>query len=177
MSITNWQYDEADYKNHKYDNLLIPEGDHRVRIENAEPKVFKNGNEGFEIELSVEGFSSKLWYCMSFDVNDRQKTNQRIGAFFDSFGITNHNLATYPQWVGAYGMVHVKHNNWQGNTYANVVYCINKATQMKLFGQVPQRRPGTQAESNNPFTDCLNNFSVNSNMPVRRMPPVDPRFN
>lgn len=175
MSITNWQYDETDYKNHKYDNLLIPEGDHRVRIENAEPKVFKNGNEGFEIELSVEGFSSKLWYCMSFDVNDRQKTNQRIGAFFDSFGITNHNLATYPQWAGAYGMVHVKHNNWQGNTYANVVYCINKATQMKRLGQTSQATSqALQTASRNVFDDCINNSTVNPNRPTRI--PVDYRF-
>lgn len=175
MSIINWNYDEAQYKEHQYDFALIPEGDHRVCIVQAEPKVFKNGNEGFEIELEVEGFNSKLWYCMSFDHNDPQKTNQRIGTFFNSFGITNHDLSAYRQWTGARGMVHVKHNIWEGNTYANVVYCINKATQMKRLGQTSQATSqALQTDTRNIFDACINNSTVNPNRPTRI--PVDSRF-
>ena len=57
--MANWIYNASDYTARNFE--LIPEGDHRVRINNVIEKVFSTGNEGFEITLDVPGYNSKLW--------------------------------------------------------------------------------------------------------------------
>ena len=64
--------------------------------------------------------------------DDPKKTNQSIGSFFDSFGITDYDLSHYRNWIGKVGAVRVKHEEYNGTTSAKVAYCISRAKQDKL---------------------------------------------
>lgn len=128
--MANWNFDATQYK--EQDFQIIPTGDHRVRIEDVIEKKFNSGNEGYEITLSVNGYNSKLWFYLVLDANNTERTNQRIGEFFNSFGIANTTFGTGKQWIGHVGAVRVKHEEYNGNMNAKVAYCIAKNRQDKL---------------------------------------------
>ena len=128
--MANWNFDATQYK--EQDFSIIPAGDHRVRIEDVIEKKFNSGNEGYEITLTVNGYNSKLWFYLVLDASNVERTNQRIGEFFNSFGITNTAMGTGKQWIGAVGAVRVKHEEYNGTMSAKVAYCINKGRQDKL---------------------------------------------
>ena len=129
--MANWTFDPSNYEE-KQEFTIIPAGDHRVRIIDAEEKVFRSGNEGYEITMEVNGFASKLWYYLVLDKADRKKTDQRLGDFFNSFAITDYDLKHYRSWIGKVGAVRVKHEDYNGNTSAKVNYVINRKNQDKL---------------------------------------------
>ena len=128
--MANWNFDATQYK--EQDFQIIPAGDHRVRIDDVVEKKFNSGNEGYEITLSVNGYNSKLWFYLVLDASNVERTNQRIGEFFNSFGITNTAMGTGKQWIGSVGAVRVKHEEYNGTIGAKVGYCINKSRQDKL---------------------------------------------
>lgn len=128
--MANWNFDATQYKENDFQ--IIPVGDHRVRIADVVEKTFSSGNEGYEITLEVNGHSSKLWFYLVLDASNIERTNQRIGEFFNSFGITNTAMGTGKQWIGSVGAVRVKHEEYNGNMSAKVAYCINKGRQDKL---------------------------------------------
>ena len=128
--MTNWTFNPAEYQESSFS--LIPIGDHRARVNDVTFKRFNSGNEGFEIILDVSGQSGKLWFYLVLDPSDTKKTNQRIGAFFDSFGITDYNMGNYQGWKGKIGAVRVKHEAYEGKDSAKVAFCINKKNQDKL---------------------------------------------
>ena len=111
---------------------MIPAGDHRVRITDVVEKHIKSGNEGYEMTLEVNGYNSKLWYYLVLDKSNAAQTNQRIGDFFNSFGITSPAMGSGKQWVGAAGAVRVKHEDYNGQTSAKVAFCIARKNQDKL---------------------------------------------
>ena len=126
----NWNYNPQQYKEQDYS--IIPECDHRVRINDVKERTFNSGNEGFEITLDVSGYGSKLWYYLVINPSNPEQTNQRLGSFFSSFGITNTNLAAYTQWVGKVGAAKVVHEEYNGNQSAKVRFFLNKGKQEKL---------------------------------------------
>ena len=128
--MANWNFDATQYR--EQDFQIIPVGDHRVRIEDVIEKRFNSGNEGYEITLSVNGYNSKLWFYLVLDASNIERTNQRIGEFFNSFGITNTAMGTGKQWIGSVGAVRVKHEEYNGNMSAKVAYCIAKNRQDQL---------------------------------------------
>lgn len=135
-----WQFNPNDYEA-KEGFSVIPVGDHRVRIEDVISKQSKSGRDMFEITLAVSGHSSRLWYYLVLDPSDPKKTNQRIGSFFDSFGITDYNMANYPRWKGKVGAVRVVHEEYNGEQQAKVRFCLSRKNQDKLpaakFGDAP----------------------------------------
>ena len=128
--MANWKFDANEYNERSF--APIPEGDHRVRITKVVEKVFNSGKEGFEITLDVNGHNSKLWYYMVLDPLERQKTNQRLGMFFDSFAISDYNLSHYDTWVGRDGAVRVKHGGYMGTITAQVAFCLGRKQQDRL---------------------------------------------
>ena len=92
----------------------------------------EKNNDGYEITLEVSGYNSKLWHYLVLKQDDPKKTNQSIGSFFDSFGITDFDLSHYRGWIGKVGAVRVKHEDYNGTTSAKVAYCISRAKQEKL---------------------------------------------
>ena len=129
--MNNWQFDPSMYEE-KEGFSIIPVGDHRVRIEDVISKQSKSGRDMFEITLAVSGHSSRLWYYLVLDPADPKKTNQRIGDFFNSFGITDYNMANYSRWKGKVGAVRVVHEEYNGEQQAKVRFCLNRKNQDKL---------------------------------------------
>ena len=128
--MANWTFDANQYE--EQDFSIIPAGDHRVRIADVEEKISKSGNEMYEITFEVSGHNSKLWFYLVLDQSDPKKTNQRIGDFFNSFGITTHALGSGKQWIGKVGAVRVKHEEYNGNMSAKVAFVLNRKNQEKL---------------------------------------------
>lgn len=114
------------------DFSIVPVGDHRVRIADVVEKTFNSGNSGYEVTLSVSGHNSKLWHYLVIDPSDSKKTNQRIGTFFESFGITDYDTSHYRGWVGKVGAVRVRHEEYNGSTSAKVAFCLSRKNQEKL---------------------------------------------
>ena len=138
-----WNFDPNQYEE-KEGFSIIPVGDHRVRIEDVISKQSKSGRDMFEITLVVSGHSSRLWYYLVLDHADPKKTNQRIGDFFNSFGITDYNMANYPHWKGKVGAVRVVHEEYNGEQQAKVRFCLNRKNQDKL----PPAKFNTEAAAN-----------------------------
>ena len=128
--MPQWTYDPTQYK--ESDFQIIPVGDYRARIVDVAEKKFSTGNEGYEITLEVNGFNSKLWFYLVLDASDPAKTNQRIGDFFNSFGITSPAMGSGKQWIGAVGAIRVKHDEYNGEKRARVAYCLARSRQDKL---------------------------------------------
>ena len=126
-----WNFDPNQYEE-KTGFTIVPVGDHRVRIEDVISKQSKSGRDMFEITLAVSGHSSRLWYYLVLDPSDPKKTNQRIGSFFDSFGITDYNMANYIRWKGKVGAVRVVHEEYNGEQQAKVRFCLSRKNQDKL---------------------------------------------
>ena len=146
--MANWTFDSNDYTAREF--APIPEGDHRVRINKVTEKLFNNGNEGFEITFDVNGHNSKLWYYLVLDPSERQKTNQRIGMFFDSFGIKDYDLSHFDSWVGNDGAVRVRHSSYNGSIRAQVAFCLNRKQQDRL--PMWQDKPSSYQTSGNVFS-------------------------
>lgn len=128
--MANWTYDPSQYEEKNFE--IIPVGDYRARINDVVEKTFSSGNPGYEITLDINGYSSKMWFYLVLDSSNPSQTNQRIGDFFNSFGITNPAMGTGKQWIGAVGAVRVKHEPYQGENRAKVAYCINRNRQDSL---------------------------------------------
>lgn len=128
--MTNWTYNPQDYTANTFKPLN--EGDYRVRISNATVQVFRNGKPGFEITLDVSGHNSKLWLYITLDPLNEKRTNQQIGAFFNSFDITDYNLDDCTRWIGKMGAVRVKHTEYEGRTMAKVAFCLSRDQQERL---------------------------------------------
>ena len=128
--MANWTFNPHEYSASEFS--IIPAGDHRVRINDVVEKTFNSGNEGFEITFDVSGHSGKLWFYLVLDRNDTKKTNQRIGTFFESFGIGDFDLSHYRGWIGKIGGVRVKHEEYNGSQSAKVAFCLNRKNQEKL---------------------------------------------
>lgn len=148
--MANWTFDPSQYQEKSFQ--LIPVGDYRARIMDVVEKKFSSGNEGYEITLEINGYNSKLWFYLVLDPSDAVKTNQRIGDFFNSFGITSPAMGTGKQWIGAVGAVRVKHEDYNGNPSAKVAYCINRNRQDNLApwkntgAAIPAAQPAAPVE-------------------------------
>ena len=128
--MANWTYDPSQYKENDFQ--IIPVGDYRARIADVVEKKFNSGNEGYEITLEVNCYNSKLWFYLVLDSSDPAKTNQRIGDFFNSFGITSPAMGSGKQWIGMVGAIRVKHEEYNGENRAKVAYCLARSRQDKL---------------------------------------------
>ena len=125
-----WIFNPNEYEAKEFS--IIPAGDHRVRISEVEQKTFKSGNNGFEVTLEVSGYGGSLWFYLVLDPADTKKTNQRIGTFFESFGITDYDLSHYRNWIGKVGGVRVKHEEYNGSQSAKVAFCLSRKNHDKL---------------------------------------------
>ena len=148
MNNFNWSYNPQDYTTNNF--KPISEGDHRVKISEVKYQTFSNGKPGFEITLDVSGYNSKLWHYITLDSVDVKKTNQRLGMFFDSFGITDYDLSHFENWVGKDGAVRVKHDTYQGRTIARVAFCLSRNQQDRL--PMWQDKPSSYQTSGNVFS-------------------------
>ena len=128
--MANWTFNPNEYTARDFE--VVPERDYKVNINKVVEKIFNSGNEGFEITLDIPGRNEKLWYYLVLDPRDAGRTNQRIGMFFDSFSIQDTDLSHYDNWVGKDGAVRVRHDIYNGNTKAKVVFCLSRSQQDRI---------------------------------------------
>ena len=123
-----WSYNAKDYEERSF--ALIPVGRYRCRIEDAEEQVSKNTQlPMIKLTIKVSGYNGNIWPYILLDDRSEEavkRTNQFLGAIFDSFAIPagNMNLA---QWKGKTGGLQVRHgkdNN--GNDRAEVQYFLRR---------------------------------------------------
>lgn len=126
----NWNYNPDDYNANT--SGILAEGDYRVCISSAVPTVAKTGTHGLEITLDVNGHSNNLKHYIWFNPNDVQRTNQKLGQFFNSFDIGPNDQNSCAPWIDKMGAVHVVHSEYKGRTIAKVAYCIERDKQDKL---------------------------------------------
>ena len=155
--MAQWTYDPSQYK--ESDFQVIPVGDYRARIADVTEKKFSSGNEGYEITMEINGYNSKLWFYLVLDSSDPAKTNQRIGDFFNSFGITSLAMGSGKQWIGAVGAVRVKHEEYKGENRAKIAYCLNRSRQESL----PAWKNGGAAPVANNSVDIPDNLPFDLN--------------
>ena len=127
--MIQWNFNENDYSENNFS--IIPVGDFRVRIANAEETKSKNGNDMVVLTLDVSGYSSSLWYYLVFMPDNPQMTNQKLGQIFDSFGITPGDM-NIKNWLGKVGGARVKHEPYNGENTAKVAYFLSRAKVDKL---------------------------------------------
>ena len=150
--MAQWTFDPSQYKEKNFE--IIPVGDYRARIADVVEKTFNSGNEGYEITLDINGYNSKMWHYLVLDKSNPSRTNQSLGDFFDSFGISNYSLGTGKQWIGSVGAVRIKHEAYKGENRAKVAYLISRSRQDKLApwkggnagATVAQAAPASQVE-------------------------------
>lgn len=111
--------------------LVLPVGDYRVRIANAEKKTSRNGNDMIAIQFDVSGRKSKLFYNIVFiygSEEERNRTNRNLTRFFDCFGIStaDEKYKQIATWVGKVGAVRVKHDEYNGKTSAQVNFVLTR---------------------------------------------------
>lgn len=117
----------------------IPVGNYRCRIESAEEKQSKSGNDMIEIKLSVSGHKSSLWFYLVFFADGLDKsgnplrniTDRNLASIYECFGIVEGSLNP-AEWIGKVGGVKVKHEMKDGEAQARVHYFLNKAQQVGL---------------------------------------------
>ena len=125
-----WNFDPSQYTEKTFE--LIPVGDHRARVKEVHFRTFNSGNEGYEITFTVSGYNSTVKNYLVLNPADPAKTNQAIGAFFDSFGIRETALSDGQGWVGKVGALRIRHEEYNGENRAKVAYCIARSKQDKL---------------------------------------------
>jgi hypothetical protein len=148
--MAQWTYDPSQYQEKNFE--IIPVGDYRARISDVVEKTFKSGSQGYEITLDINGHNSKMWFYLVLDASNPQQTNQRIGDFFNSFGITNPAMGAGKQWIGSVGAVRIKHEEYNGQNTAKVAYVIARSRQDKLpawknGGTTPTAAPSDNFEN------------------------------
>lgn len=124
-----WNFNADDYQETSFS--VIPVGDHRVRIKDAEETQSRNGNDMIKLTLEVSGHSGSLWDYIVFMPDNQQMTNRKLGGIFASFGITPGDLNT-ANWKGKVGACRVKHEMYNGEAQPKVAYYLSKEKQEQL---------------------------------------------
>ena len=127
--MIDWNFSAADYEEQSF--KPIPVGDHRVRIASAEEQTSNKGRQMIKLVLNVSGYSSTIWHFIVFMTDNQKLTNQKLGEFWNSFGIPQGNF-NLQQWVGKVGAAKVKHEDFEGQPQPKIAYFINKSKQDKL---------------------------------------------
>ena len=151
--MPRWDYDSKDYNPDGHFSV-IPPGDYRVRIEDAEDTVSKAGNDMVKLTLTVSGKRNKLWYYIVFpDQSDpnfarkKQLTNQKLGELWESFDMTVGDLNVL-NWRGKVGAARIKQEQDNGEMRNAISYFLTRKRQQDLPAWVePGGSPASSASS------------------------------
>ena len=127
--MISWNFNANEYTEQSF--KPIPVGDHRVRIASAEEQTSSKGKQMIALTLNVSGYNSTIWHYIVFMPENQKLTNQKLGEFWNSFGIQQGNF-NLQSWVGKVGAAKVKHEDYNGETSAKIAYFISKDRQDKL---------------------------------------------
>lgn len=130
----DWNYDPA-----KYDPTvkfeIIPEGKHRLMIDEVEITVSKKEKPMIKVTFKVSGHNSKLW---AYFVNG-DNFQFSIDPFLDSFAIDPKTVpGEVHTWVGHTGAAVVEHNIYNNKTTANIKNYIPRSEQGVGASKAPE---------------------------------------
>ena len=134
-----WTFNANDYEERSFP--LIPEGDHRLRINDAQLGISKtSGKDMLTITFDVSGYNSNVWYYIVLDPDKVKQTNQKLGEFFAAFDIKQYDVSKCSEWIGRTGGAKLKHEDFNGDKTVKVHYLLKRE---KLANLPPWR--GTDA--------------------------------
>ena len=157
----NWKFNPENYDPDGFS--IIPEGNYRVRIDDAEETISRNsGKPMIKLTLSISGSNSKLWsYTVLDDSSEesRKRTDNHLGRIFDSFNIEPGNM-DLELWKGKTGGAKVRHRKDEnGNVRADIHYFLKRpeVNQLPAWRDNNSTSAGSQDFSieNNPFDDDI----------------------
>lgn len=106
---------------------IIPEGEYRIRIKDAEMAKSRVGNDMIVLQFDVSGRSEILWHRITFLQDKPEVTNRNLTKFFDSFKGIPEGDFNVRNWIGKVGACRIKHEESDyngGTTQARVHYFI-----------------------------------------------------
>lgn len=153
----NYQRNETQAK----DFVLIPEGEHRIRIKSAEKAVSKSGNDMLILQFDVSGYESNLYHYIVFLVDKPQITNRNLTQFFDSFKDIPEGEFDTSKWIGKVGACRVKHEDYNGRPSAKIHYFIHSKKQDNL---PPWKEPDGIERDENGFMN-VDDATISEDLP------------
>lgn len=124
-----WEYKREESTSER---MVIPEGEHRIRIKSADKAVSKSGNDMLKLTFEVSGYNSLLFHYIVFMADRPEITNRMLTQFFDSFKDIPEGDFDTSHWIGKVGAAKVKHEEYNGNKSAKIHYFINANKQADL---------------------------------------------
>ncbi len=109
----------------------LQRGKYRIRINTAETCRSRTGKDGYRFELAVSGSKKTLKYWLFLDLDNIEKTNQRLGRFFDCFGVEHKTIfeGCEAAWVGLVGAAFIDEND---EGYMGIKFLLGKEEQLTL---------------------------------------------
>lgn len=131
--MLNWKYNPANYNAGGYQ--LVPPGQYRVRIEDAEETESKTGKPMVKMKLKVSGYNGYIWKYVVLDSTSPEaiaRTDDYLGRIFDSFNIPVGSM-NLEDWKGKVGAAEIKNEpNDKGTQRAEVNWFIRRNEQREL---------------------------------------------
>lgn len=131
--MLNWKYNPSNYNAEGYQ--LVPPGQYRVRIEDAEEMESKTGKPMVKMKLKVSGYNGYIWKYVVLDSTSPEavaRTDDRLGRIFDSFNIPVGSM-NLEDWKGKVGAAEIKNEpNDKGTQRAEVNWFIRRNEQREL---------------------------------------------
>lgn len=116
------------YKRENRQFPIIPEGEYRIRIREAEKTKSKNGRDMLSLQFDVSGRNEILFHYIVFLEDRPEITNRMLTQFFDSFKDIPEGDFNVANWIGKVGACRVKHEESDyngGSTQARIHYFIS----------------------------------------------------
>lgn len=126
-----WNYDASQYNKDGLKFVLIPEGEHPVKILDIRYSLSKTGNDTYVIKIGLLNEPGVIFYHLAF-LHDRPNiTNQNLGRIYDSFDIPagEMNPAT---WIGKIGAAKIKHEIYNNKERAVIEDFLTQERQNEL---------------------------------------------
>lgn len=133
---------------------VIPEGEYRIRIREAEKKKAKSsGRDMLSLQFDVSGRNEILFHNIVFMEDRPEITNRMLTQFFDSFKDIPEGDFNVANWIGKVGACRVKHEESDyngGTTQARIHYFISadKAANLPPWsepaGSAPKKKDWTE---------------------------------
>lgn len=155
-----WEYKREESTSER---MVIPEGEHRIRIKSADKAVSKSGKDMLTLQFDVSGYSSILYHYIVFMPDRPEITNRMLTQFFDSFKDIPEGEFDTSKWIGKVGACKVKHEEYNGKQSAKIHYFINANKQ----GSLPAWKEPT---NNTNTTATANTTSVEFDVPIQDLP-------
>jgi hypothetical protein len=120
-------YDPNKFDPNSADFPVIPVGKYRIRIDNAEKRKSRNGDDQIKVTFVVSGQVGKLFVYFT----DGPYFQCFIDPFYDSFGLKPGDMNVLA-WRGKVGAADVKHEMYNGDERAQIGHFILRSRQSDL---------------------------------------------